>query len=322
MKRIGRKVLWATLLGVLVFAALVLYGDLSALRRDLGRYSWPHLGLALLLAASNYAIRFVRWEAYLSILGIRIGKAESVLTYLSGFVMAVTPGKVGEVYKSVLLSERHHVPVARTAPIVVAERLTDLLSLILLASVGAVSFGQGWTALVAGLAMVSLVLAIVSSRTLSTFCIRVAERLPLLRRIAHKLEVARAALQILVSPRRLVGPTLLAAAAWFAECLAYYEILRGLPGLHVSLEVATFVYSASTVAGAVAMMPGGLGVTELGMTGLVQMLGHVAASAASAATILVRLATLWFAVLLGGVAYLVLRRRPPEAQDQASRTSR
>ncbi|MBI2897683.1 MAG: flippase-like domain-containing protein [Deltaproteobacteria bacterium] len=309
MKGLGRKIVAVTLLGVLVFGALVLYGDVSTLRRDLGAYAWSHFALALLLAATNYAVRFVRWEAYLGILGIRLGKRESALTFLSGFVMSITPGKVGEVWKSVLLSERHGYPVARTAPIVVAERLTDLLSLILLAAVGAVTFRIGWTAIAGGIGMVSAVLVTVSSRTVSAACIRLAGRLPLARRIAPKLEEAVESLQELVTPRRLVLPTFLAAAAWFCECLAYYEIFRGFAGVEVGLEPATFVYSVSTIAGAVAMMPGGLGVTELGMTGLIQLLApDVGPSTASASTMLVRLATLWFAVAIGGAAYGLLRR--------------
>lgn len=315
MKGLGRKLLLATVAGVVVFTGLVLYGDLRELGARLGSFRWSLFALALGLAATNYAVRFVRWQMYLRVLGVRIPRVDSALLFLSAFLMSITPGKIGEVYKSVLLSERHGVPLARTGPIVVAERLTDLLALILLASFGAITFRTGWAAIAGGIAMVAAVLSVVSSRTLSGACLRVAAHVPGVRRVVPKLEEALGSLQELVRPRQLVVPTILGGVAWFAECLAYYSILRGLPEVRVGLEPATFIYSASTIAGAVAMMPGGLGVTELGMTGLVQLLGHgtVSASAASASTILVRLATLWFAVGIGGLAFLALRarRRPP-----------
>ena len=311
MKGVGRKVLLATVLGVAVFAALVLYGDLAALRRDLGAYHFGHFGAALLLASLNYLVRFVRWEIYLRVLGVRLARLESLLIFLSGFVMSITPGKVGEVWKSVLLQDRHAIPIARSAPIVVAERVTDLLSLILLASFGAYTFGVGWAPIVTGLAMVASVLIVVSSRTLTGVCLRLAAKLPLVRRVAPRLEEAAASLQELVSARRLLVPTVLAAFAWSAECLAYWEVFRGFDGVRVDAAAAFFVYSVSTIAGAVAMMPGGLGVTELGMTGLAQLLGGptVTAAVASASTILVRLATLWFAVVIGFAAYALLLRR-------------
>ena len=52
------------------------------------------------------------------------GRIDSLLTFLSACVLTVTPGKVGEVLKSLLLFETHGVAVARTAPIVIAERVT------------------------------------------------------------------------------------------------------------------------------------------------------------------------------------------------------
>src|SRR5262249_51363711 len=84
---------------------------------------------ALALASLNYAFRFVRWEYYLRLLSVRVARLPSFGIFLSGFALTVTPGKVGEVLKSFLLKEAYDVPVARTAPIVIAERLTDLLSL-------------------------------------------------------------------------------------------------------------------------------------------------------------------------------------------------
>jgi glycosyltransferase 2 family protein len=48
-------------------------------------------------------------------------------------------------------------------------------------------------------------------------------------------------------------------------------------------------------------MPGGLGGAELAMTGLLS-LNNVPLADAIAASLVIRLATLWFAVLLGGLA--------------------
>ena len=62
------------------------------------------------------------------------------------------------------------------------------------------------------------------------------------------------------------------------------------------------------VAGALAMLPGGLGVTEAGMAGSLQVLGHgITPSIATGATLLVRLATLWWAVIVGALALISLR---------------
>jgi len=59
-------------------------------------------------------------------------------------------------------------------------------------------------------------------------------------------------------------------------------------------------------------VPGGIGVTETSLQEQMQAIGHVAPATSTAAMILVRFATLWFAVLVGFVSLSLLRRRHTE----------
>src|SRR5258708_6797525 len=91
-------------------------------------FAWWTFAAACVLAFGNYMLRWLKWEFYLSRLGIRgVGVTDSLLTFLSGFVLTNTPGKVGEVFKSWVLLRTHDVSFERSAPIVVAERLTDVI---------------------------------------------------------------------------------------------------------------------------------------------------------------------------------------------------
>ena len=69
--------------------------------------------------------------------------------------------------------------------------------------------------------------------------------------------------------------------------------------------------AAATIIGAVSGLPGGLGAAEFTIAGMVQslVLGHPDAGLAGTATILVRLFTLWFAVVLGIGTAIVFRHR-------------
>ena len=139
-------------------AGLALYSDVRELQANLTRYRWVYFAAGLGLATTNYAIRFLRWQYYLRELGVPLGAArggvptgDSARIFVAGFVMSVTPGKVGEVFKSVLLQSSQGVPLARTAPIVVAERLTDLLALVLLTALASTIFADGlWIAAAGG----------------------------------------------------------------------------------------------------------------------------------------------------------------------------
>jgi uncharacterized protein (TIRG00374 family) len=79
-------------------------------------------------------------------------------------------------------------------------------------------------------------------------------------------------------------------------------------GSDMSLQVALFIYAFSMLVGALSFLPGGLGGTEATMVALL-MLNNVAQPQAVAATVLIRLVTLWFAVALGVIALSIAERR-------------
>jgi glycosyltransferase 2 family protein len=304
-----RNIVLATLFGVAVFAGLSIYSDVKQLQANLAIFAYRSFAFALILASGNYIVRFVRWQYYLRHIGIFVPNGESALVFLSGFVMSVTPGKFGEVFKSLLLYESRGVSIAKTAPVVVAERLTDLIALVVLIAVGSLSFKQGVPITISGALVVGLIWIACAYRPLGEFLLKLFEKFPLTKRVAPKLREAYESLLEMTRIEPLVVGTITGIVAWGMECAALYVIISGFGANILSWDAATFAYSTSTLAGALAMMPGGLGVTEVGMAGLIQALGGklMNMSLATAATILVRIATLWYAVVIGIVA-LGIRR--------------
>jgi uncharacterized protein (TIRG00374 family) len=162
--RIVRRVVVVMLVAVVLYGAIVLYRGLSEVSARFGAYRWWTFAAACALAFVNYLLRFLKWEFYLAVLRIGpVPKVESFLTFLSGFVLTVTPGKVGEVFKSLVLSETRGVPVERSAPIVVAERVTDLIGVIAMIAVGSLGLPGGLPWAVAGTVVVVALLVLVAS---------------------------------------------------------------------------------------------------------------------------------------------------------------
>ena len=112
----------------------------------------------------------------------------------------------------------------------------------------------------------------------------------------------------MAAPRIMVVGVAVGVVAWFAEGMALWVILKGI-GSDIALVRALPIYAAATLVGAVTALPGGLVGTEGSMLALLQQSG-VTRVGASAGTVLVRLVTLWFAVAVGLVAMLALRRVP------------
>jgi len=292
--------LLATLvLGFLLVLLLLALGDLRRTGEALATFRWSLVPLLLLASLVNYALRWVKWEYYCRLLGLSLSPLESATVFTSGLLMSVSPGKVGEVLKSWLIRELRGVEVSRTAPIVMAERLTDLMGLVILASLGASLLPYGWLVLLGTLGAVGWFIAVVQFRPLALLLLRWLEGFPVLGRFAKSLVLFYESSVRLLAWKTLVPTVALSVASWFFECLALYGIFRGLE-LPLSLLVATFTYAFASLAGALSMLPGGLGVTEGSITGLLVSLGAPRATAV-AATLLIRAATLWFAALLGGL---------------------
>jgi uncharacterized protein (TIRG00374 family) len=153
-------------------------------------------------------------------------------------------------------------------------------------------------------------LLVLSSRRAVRAVIRGIERVPILKRAAPKLLEAYDAMRVLITPRPLLLMTGLSMVGWGLECVAFYGIISGFQGGQADLGAAGFLYALTTVLGALSFLPGGLGVTEGSMSlGLVELSLLPSQSSAVAATVLIRLATLWFAVAVGLVALWAYRRR-------------
>src|SRR4029077_10005384 len=122
---------------------------------ELTGFAWPVFGAALALALTNYLLRFVRWQLYLRRQNVRGPVASSFYVFMAGLSLSITPAKLGEILKSYLLREMHDVPAPRTAPIVVAERVSDLVALLVLAVVGVAAYGVDPTLVIAASGLIA-----------------------------------------------------------------------------------------------------------------------------------------------------------------------
>jgi uncharacterized protein (TIRG00374 family) len=293
-------------LGVGVFLGLSLYGNWGAVSEAFKHFSYWTLPLILALAFMNYLSRFWRWELYLKRVKITLTRKASFTIFMSGLVMTVTPGKMGELLKSYLLKEGHQVPLARSGPIVLAERFTDLLAVYLLTLLGSISFAYGARILWVGLSVLVLGLLPLIFPKLFQGLLGVLKKFSWGRRLEAPLSEAFQTLHELMGFRLLLGASVLGLVAWFFECLAFQLVFIGL-GVEISLVKATFIYAFSTLAGALRMLPGGIGAAEGSMTSLLLLI-QIPKALATTATIIIRICTIWFAVLLG-YGFLKLYRK-------------
>lgn len=301
-----RRLVYGLLFGFLVFLALVLIGDLRQVSHQVLAFRWSYFPLVITLTLVNYLLRFIKWNFYLGQVGVKdFSRLESARLFVAGFPLAVTPGKVGEALKGFWLKQKTGIPAARGVSVVLAERISDGLGVLALSTLGVIAYPQYWPIFAIVLLALLSVIVLSQIRPLSLYLIHWGGRLPVLGRYAHSLQEFYEGSFTLFQPRALVYAVSLGIISWFAEGVGLYIILLGL-GLPPSAEllsIAVFILSFSTVIGAISALPGGLGATEISVTGMLLLLLGLNAGTATAATLLIRFATLWFGVGLGLIVW-------------------
>lgn len=252
------------------------------------------------LTMGCYLLRAVRWSYLTRLMGAPLSAGDAVYIQLSGMTMTVTPGKVGEVLKGYLAREIANLPMARGVTLVFSERLTDVVAVVAL-STGAVGlFADTVLGLVVAAVALTVGIALLTSRRVHDTALRMAEKQPWLSAHAGHAQAVSDTLRTTLAPRALVTSTVISAVAWGLEGVALWVCVNAMGFDRLSIIATVAIYAISTLIGAFTFLPGGIGLTEASMVGLLIAAGMASADA-SAATLLIRVVTMWFGVALGWV---------------------
>jgi uncharacterized protein (TIRG00374 family) len=251
------------------------------------------------LAGGHYLLRALRWHMMVRAGGIPATLTQNFRHYFGGFAMTATPGRLGELVRLRWLKRETGLGYSQLLPVAFADRAIELAAilLVIVAALGVAGMGAGAAWWVVGVAA-ALVWIACTPRLLESAIVglwrllgrRKTRLFTRLRRMARgltpfmRLPVLAPALVL-----GLVGWTLEGAAFWW---------LLGWLGADVSFAAATAIFLVAVLSGTLSGLPGGLGGTEAAAVALLLVQG-VAPEIAILATAIIRVTTLWFAVLIG-----------------------
>ncbi|NYB53095.1 MAG: flippase-like domain-containing protein [Methanobacteriaceae archaeon] len=302
----AKSKIWLTLLlAVAVYLIMCIYADIDKLIQAFESFQWLYLILLLVLTTLGYFIRYIKWNYFLQSVGVHLESRDNLFVFFSGLSMIITPAKMGEIWKGWLIKEINGEKLAKTIPVVIVDRVTDLLALIILSLTGIFYYEKGsYLLLIIFLVFLAFFL-VVKSNFISEKLIFFMEKRA--GKYSSDVKNMHQTFEETMAPKTLLVTTILAVAAWFCECLGLFMVVLGF-SQYLTLTVSTFVFSFSSLVGAVSMIPGGLGVAEATISGLLQFFGLTSTVSVGVALI-IRLGTLWYGVILGLVVYLVFKRK-------------
>jgi glycosyltransferase 2 family protein len=320
---------WRTLLSFLAAAIIVGF----AIKQGGINWSdtWAHIrhadvrlyALAVLAFLGSMAVRAVRWRMLLRNAGEHCGVVSLFeIIFASFFVNCVIPAKMGDVYRAFLVRQREHVGASKALGTIIAERLLDLVVLMgLLILAGGITFHNRVPS--------SLVPYAIAGSILSAFGIGVVvlmatgrglglvQRLP--ARISQRYENFRHGTVQSLSNWPFVA--LLTVLVWCLEATRLGLVVAALD-LSSLMHPSQFLLVALVAAllTTVPFTPGGLGLVEAGMVGVLAAVADVPRSAGASITVLDRSISYGLVLVIGFGFFALTHVRQPRAARLAGET--
>jgi len=293
-----RKILIIIIATVGLYAVFFLISDFSIIYDKLTNFKLVYLPLILGLVSASWLVLFFRWSVLLRNNQIIIPRKESFLIYLSSYSLAATPGQLGELIKAHLLKNKLDVPLSKTAPLVLIERLYDLTGALIVSILGIWFLGIGVFIIAAAAAALALIFVLLYSKSAFNKTLFLSKRIKFLRNVSESLSNSHESIQHSIRGRTFIISTSLSMGYWFLLGSAAYFTLLALGIDSIGLLNMISIYSSSLILSAISLIPGGIGIAEGSIAGLL-VLGGVDLSVAFVLGVLIRIFTLWYAVLVG-----------------------
>jgi uncharacterized protein (TIRG00374 family) len=302
----AKNKIWMTILfALVVYIIMGIFADFGKLALTISYFRWQYFLLLIVLTTIGYFIRYIKWDLFLKTAGLHLDYKENLFVFLSGLSMTVTPGKLGEIWKSWLIRDISGDDLSKTIPIVIIDRMTDVISLVFLSFMGIFYYRDGISLLIIlSICCMGFYFAI-RSKSISSKVKTVLEKR--FTKYTNDMQLMHETMNKTMEPKIFVSLSLLNVLAWFFECMGLYYVIIGF-GQSMSIPLSIFIFSFSSLVGGVSMVPGGIGVAEAGITGLLILNGIPPALSVGIALVL-RLGSFWYGAILGFTVHVMFKTR-------------
>ena len=284
-----------------IYAIFLFISDFSIISEKISNFKINYLPLILFLVSASWTPLFIKWHFLLKNCEIHVPLKKSILVFLSGPAFEITPGQIGALVKSQILKTSSNIPRTKTVPIIVVEKVYDLIGAVLASIIGIAILGmEPYLIIIAILVLVTIFFFVYYRPASEIFFKQITKRKffsKYVENISDFYEIVHKSTNVKVATICI----LLALTYWFmVSAAAYYTLIAFDINILDYLKVLA-IYATSTLLGAISFIPAGIGITEGSIAGLFTLNG-IDVSTALILSVMIRVLTLWYTVGVGFVA--------------------
>ena len=299
--RLDNRLILVLVAVVGIYAIFLFISDYNIISEKISNFKINYLPLILFLVSASWTPLFIKWHFLLKNCEIHVPLKKSILVFLSGPAFEITPGQIGALVKSQILKTSSNIPRTKTVPIIVVEKVYDLIGAVLASIIGIVILGmEPHLIIIAILVLVTIFFFVYYRPASEIFFKQITKRKffsKYVENISDFYEIVHKSTNVKVATICI----LLALTYWFmVSAAAYYTLIAFDINILDYLKVLA-IYATSTLLGAISFIPAGIGITEGSITGLFTLNG-IDVSTALILSVMIRVLTLWYTVGVGFVA--------------------
>lgn len=291
-------VIAALVVSAIVFLAIAFAGGFSSVVRIILSTN-PYIYLLAILAVfAGLMLRYIKWAYYLKRLGLKVSSWKNMAVYLSLYSMDITPGKFGRVLAAYTLNRITNIKFMNIVPIVTMDIFSDFLGTAIVALGAAIYFHQYVLYVIIIDVVLLLPFAFILNKWVFNKFKVLLGKYNFIEKFTIYGEEYYTSQSVLNSPKVYAVSIIFTVPASVLNAMALYLTIMAL-GFHISVAASMFTFASTQIFGMISAVPGNIGVTDGTLTAILSSSLRLPADVSSAATILVRIATMWFGVALG-----------------------
>jgi glycosyltransferase 2 family protein len=296
---------------MILYVAFAFYIDIGKFSKVVLNINYWIIPLILVPESLSLLLLALRFHRLLQALDINISIKKSILIYFTGLSLTVTPANSGQVVKSQVIKRQLGYAISKTSPIIVFEKWSELTSVLIILVVFAIAntMVESTVIIIIGGFIALSLFAIMRNAAFFMLFKRVLLRFSRLKKFEESIENSRGTLKTLFSRRIVFEGFVLTTPAKILEAASVFLAFQAL-GIKISFIASTQIFFTALLSGIFSFIPGGLGVTEGSMLGLLIKYYGGNLALLGSAVIFARIITIWYATCLGIItSQFVMKKR-------------
>ena len=299
--KLDNRLILVLVAAVGIYAIFLFTSDFNIITEKISNFKINYLPLILFLVTASWCPVFIKWHFLLKNCEIDIPLTKSITVFLSGLAFDITPGKLGALMKSQILKTSFNIPRTKTVPIIVAEKLYDLIGAILASIIGIIILGMNFYLIIIAILALAVIFFFMFYRPASEIFFKRITKTKFFSKYVDNMSEFHTIIQKSTNVKAATICILLGVTYWFIISAAAYYTLIAFDINVLDYLTVLAIYTTSILLGAISFVPAGIGVAEGSIAGLFTLNG-IDVSTALILSVMIRVLTLWFSVCVGFIA--------------------